>query len=768
MANHLVPRISAGRPQTTPARQHPKRRLLLATACSLAIHFGVTAIAALHMKEELPPTPVEETTAPPLPPPLPPQIRVEPPTLTEAEKAQLLERLKMEKQELIQKIAHDLHTGEPTMTISDFLIKSEVLDRNISALESGSADLVDENTMRREYNSILREVRRRVALFEGTGERLDILHYFSHTNLFQGYLKGSSGILDVLLNGTYNCATSTLFLASLEADLVNSENYGVVILDPPEDPSMGKMGHMLSWFEEGETLWQIENTDGGYPRRTPFQKGLRVPKEMIYAAYLINNGLSVDQLPQNLAQYYRLGVGIGGYPVAGVSTDLPDPPDSFMPNPYFIGSKTKIIKEARAIATMLAFFQGQESPASTSINLSLIRIPRDVDWCEIAENNTIGMGSRPLEISKIIERINAETSTIFSDDYFNLMGNMYLTATKAADFLPQMGDDNFTTCTRENEHRKFENLAERILAGENLQIGYDNFTAIAYPQKSRVLLLKLFQSPNTSQTVKEEALYWLSIIHSPEDFELFKAIFLNYQQPDQHVLRISSALGLSHMEGEKAREAANLLLSAYSTKKDNAIAWGLINLGYGKTALDYITGIPAAEQDAVWQKRALSNAIRRLHPTEPPSAEDLRRIKTLIENEADIVTRTNLIALLANLGNTEEALTYVERYILPLLSKKDLDDVHEAGTLVLSLGKINDPQIRSWLLSVLDIHPELAIEIGDVFVRQNFRSEKVVAELKKILDNIDTELSETADPGEIPGRRVYAALLLILMGEDVN
>ncbi|MFH1618174.1 MAG: hypothetical protein ABIB65_06360, partial [Candidatus Margulisiibacteriota bacterium] len=171
--------------------------------------------------------------------------------------------------------------------------------------------------------------------------RLEGLHYFMHYHLLRGYLKGEDNVVDLFDTGIYNCVSSILALSMLEYDLVKSDQYGVVLLDPGP---RSKSGHIRSWFFDGRRYWEIENTSGCPPRMRAFRKGLRVPKQIIIAAWLVRNGVGVDELPVELARYYKLGVDGSGFPVAGAKTDLPEPPEGFQPNPFYRKTEKEIKK----------------------------------------------------------------------------------------------------------------------------------------------------------------------------------------------------------------------------------------------------------------------------------------------------------------------------------------------------------------------------------------------------------------------------------------
>ncbi|MFH1347863.1 MAG: hypothetical protein ABIH22_04150 [Candidatus Margulisiibacteriota bacterium] len=665
--------------------------------------------------------------------------------LSEAERKLHLERFLAQKRAFVQQLLQDIHQDKRSISMSNFMIKSGVLDRNIQSMQSDAEKLIDENEVHGRYKIVLEKAKKHMDKSEKRKEKTDGLHYFSHRRMFRGYLKASSGILDVLMKGTYNCASSTEFITALEDDLIGSDGYGAIILDPPKDPSKGKSGHMLSWYKDKDNLWQIENTDGGKPRRVPFKKGLRVPKEIFIAAYLIRNGIKVSQLPKKLTRFYKRGVGKDGFPIAGESTDLPKPPDHFMPNPYYVPEIEDIIKEAKIIAAMLSLFGKHEEPEPGAMTLSILKIPDGVDWCEVAQKS-LG-GYKLLSASGRSDRLSGINRG--KPQGFLL----YATAITLAQFHLKVKNKKFESCTPEYEYEKFKNYVGELLTKHKNDIPIDNLSRfMSNTDRAKKLLRKLYETKSLDSEIRYRAFAWLSVISSPDDLGLFKEGLLG---DNDQVIKVFSTLALRKMNKEMVKEVADIFFAAFQKEKDPyvklAIMAGLAMLGYGMESLEYMDGNLTSANE----KRTLTNRIHKLHLAETPSENDFQYLKSLIEKEKDPITKANLIAILAANGKREEALDYAEKMISPLLLGKELQDRKEAEELVLSLGKISSPKIKEMLLSVFDIRPELVLEIGDVFARQNFHSEKIIEQLKKLMDNED----------ENSWRRTCAALLLILMNE---
>lgn len=762
-------------------RLGPRGRLMAAATLSLALHGGLLAaidfIQSFGKQPQLPSLPGKVELVKP--------ESVKP---AEVERILLLEKFKAEKKVFIQQLLQDLHQDK-RIPISDFAIKSEVLDQNIDTLKSGSLDIEDEKAIRYRYKAVLKRAKKWVRKFKKMRKMTEELHHFSHYQMFRGYLKGSSDIINILFNGIYNCTSSTKFQTALEDDIVRSENFGVIVLDPPKDPSKGKSGHMLSWFRDRNSLWQIENTNGGPPRIVPFEKGLRTPKEIFIAAYLINNGVDLSQLPHKIRRFYKRGVGQGGFPVAGVSSNLPKPPNFIIPNPYF-GEKnpkpiyrntrglykdmgesarkasktaTEIIEDAKINATALSLFQ-ESGMDPSHISLSLIEIPKGVNWCNIADEAIDSVDFM------WTGKVYGQSSSLITPYLFSIRELRYLTAIRMAKILSDSGDRRFESCVPELEYKKFEGDVKRIFSegegfddDENRNMSERLSRGLSNPEEARKELIKIIKKFGTSEpmSIGREALTLLAIISSPKDFDLFKGKLFEVEIPYGRLIPINnSSYALLNMNRE-AEDIAKIFLAALEYEKSSQYRGVLMTqlgkLGYGIEALKLMKkelskGLNVEYFNPHNYKRWITYNISKLHPT-MASNEDIQILRSMIGEEEDFSIKLNLIAILAEGGRVKEAVRYIKK-----LDFSKLDDYHDSSLIlkgaVLSLGRINSPEIRNILLAILNAYPKLATLVGEVFLQQGIRSKRVIKELKRILNNALIETS----------RRQYAALLLIQMG----
>ncbi len=364
--------------QLTKKRSESSMLIKLAVSFSILLHLGAATLVLYALKDSKNQRPPIESVAE--------KDRFMPPLPSPEDNAQViearrdkLEKLRAEKREFLHQLLLDLQSKTRSIPLSEFLIKKYVLERNIQSLESGKDELTDEKTVRDKYSKVLKEAREWSDNHEDIGQKLDALHYFTHFKIFRWYDPASNKFIDVLERGYYNCLSATAFLAALQEDILGSADYGIIILDPPK----GRMdSHMLSWFrDKNGNLWQMENTKAALPRRVPFRSGLRTTKEIFISAYLVGNGVKVNQLPHKIAMLYKRGIrhdfgpiifrpgkiGNDVFPIAGVSHSLPKPPDSKIPNLCFNlkeeeceEAKKLTIRDCTVAELMRGVFEGHD------------------------------------------------------------------------------------------------------------------------------------------------------------------------------------------------------------------------------------------------------------------------------------------------------------------------------------------------------------------------------------------------------------------------
>ena len=720
------------------------RRVILMLCCSALLHFGALAILNVFVPPPKQKTPVAATQA-------------KSKTSTKSK----LEQLQGEKKALIKKLTGELRTGQISISLDEFLLKSQILDQQIRVLkenpQASEAELQSATVFQQVFNNVAAQANGWVSSKKTERAKIANLHFFAHYKMFRAYLRDSTALTTVLSDGIFNCSSSTAFVTALQAKLVGAKDFGVVLLDPPKDPKKGKDGHMRSWYQDQHGLWQIENTDGGPPRIIPFTKGLRTPSNIFVAAYLVRNGVKVAALPDRLAKLYSLGVGKGGFPVAGVSTDLPKPPNELVPNPYF-GVKdpkklakqkkdtgdtkelfknvfvrtAEIIKFARVDVMMRAlYFQKLSSQAT----LTLFNVPREIDWCKIAAAKTdkplLGSGHQTYDVRL----------TGYSDPY------RYLTAVSAADILLAQGNNKYQHCTSKSEQAKYYSNIKGIMQ-DNLQ----NKVIIRLLNLRRIFS---FADMSHALDLTMQAKHTACLFHFlPLPPKYMPMVIAKLGKPST---RTESCVlyGLGNAVESEAEIAIKALYSATQNLNNDlsAIATSLARLGEGRQALDLSKRLVAANPEEYDQNKHLFAEITSLHKNGPASQADIKIIKDMVNKEKDSVAKAQLIAILSINGQTKVALQYTKTMIMPIFASVNLKNA-DAEEIVLALGRIESPQTKALLMQIFALKPELAPEIASIFVQQGFRDERIIQALKSIVYNGTLE----AD------RRKYAAVFLIEMG----
>ena len=754
----------------------PKSRLLLSLALSLGIHAGVAGvliriqkpaksekpIPALIAKQPSEPIDTKKTDIPlrKLAP-----LKIETSKTPPIDKEKLLEQLRTEKKHLIQRTLKSLRQGEHVF-LANFLLKADMLDENIKELKEGGSELIDENEIYKKYDRLLLRVKRQTDKFEKPEERIDEIHRLAHRIALRGYLKKSSSLLEVVREGTYNCSSSTAFIASIEDNLVDSKYYGITLLDPPKDPSIGKTGHVLSWHKEGKVLMQIENTDGGKPRRSPFTNGFRVPKSIFIAAYLVRNGVKPWQLPPHLSRVYFRGSDHEGFPIAGVSANKPDPPDDFIPNKYFVGDLEKAVKEAAIMMAAISISKKNTTDPG-GLSLSFTPYPPNIDWCAVANDFYDPMISGKPSADGKIERL-----AFLTPRYSNEMN--YFAAITAAYILTETGVPGFEKCIPEKEYKDFEAYANLLLEGKEKKYNNDKFKKwMANPQKAKDLLIKIYRSDTVGKDLRLHVFTILAIFF-PEDLEFFKNEFLH--NPDQAIKGFAT-FALRQMGKDKRDDAIKVMNEMLAKTNDPYIKYAIMvafaKLGYGIEAIKHFEHTSLSLKEKI----TLTARTHRLHPENSASPEEINKLNQLIESETNYTIKANLIASLAANGQAEMAIKHVKQKFLPLLIDKNLTElannkpsihnapIFDAQEIVLALGKIDSPEIIDLLFTVFGAHPELAPEIADGLMRQRVYSEQIIKALKAGLSEASDDLGILDHQGEQTWRRTYAALLVLLMEE---
>ena len=306
-------------------------------------------------------------------------------------KGEALSRLKQQKQKYLTELLSSLRKGVH-IKLSDFFIKSEVLDTNIRLAEKEEPG-IEEAGMQHRYQELVAKARKAAA---GKENPISALHDFVHEKVFAGYFWGSGKLTDVLTKGWYNCLSSSETFTALMEDALGETRHQTLVFDDHIASFM--FGRMI---ENTDHYWKSANKDYD-------GCGLVAPKEIFIAAYLVKNGIPKEELPPHLSQFYRVRVAkpgchtIGkklvadlpedsGFPNPGIKSGL-SVPSYFLPNPRYKSDLDEIVKLGRALlaAYRIAHLDDpldamQLQSDGKTLFVSPLNLPEDSDWGRLLE-----------------------------------------------------------------------------------------------------------------------------------------------------------------------------------------------------------------------------------------------------------------------------------------------------------------------------------------------------------------------------------------------
>jgi len=302
-----------------------------------------------------------------------------------------LDKLLREREEYVSEIHSALMRGEE-VKLSDFLIKSAVLDRNIEMAEKGEFGPTEEQ-IRQKYDDLVAKVKEEAELYS---DKPATIHYFLHTKVLRGYFYASDNIIDILDRGWYNCLSSTQIYSALLEDIAGIKNYKIMLYDDH-----------LATFLKGR---KIENVEHLWKKTNKRYNGCGFPvhRDAFIAAYLVKNGIEPEELPADISRIYSIKKRWKGCPKKGkkivenivAESGFPDPgvksgisvPSYFMENPYYLANTEDIISLAKGLYAAYKFAHLHDEEEFVEVNvdgnkmlINAIIIPEKVDWGELLE-----------------------------------------------------------------------------------------------------------------------------------------------------------------------------------------------------------------------------------------------------------------------------------------------------------------------------------------------------------------------------------------------
>jgi len=356
------------------------KRFALPLVLSTALHIGA-GVGIGKIIEYLKPPPVAEKV-------LHENIQKPP----EMKKKPDLEKLKGERHQYVSELHESLMKGEE-IKLSDFLIKSGTLDRDIELAEKGEFG-ISEEARKAVYRKIVADANDAVYYEE---DKISALHQFVHTEVAKGYFYASGDITNVLDRGWYNCLSSTQLYSALLEDSLGIKDYQILLFDD----------HVATSYKGRK----IENVEHEWEKTNKRYNGCGLPvhKDAFIAAYLVRNGVQPEELPPYLSEIYlaekknwkgcpKKGKKIvanllndSGFPMPGVKSGL-SVPSYFMPNPHYKTTTEDIVKMAKGIyaANRYTHRHDEKEFVEVDVNgnkmmINPILIPEETDWGDLLE-----------------------------------------------------------------------------------------------------------------------------------------------------------------------------------------------------------------------------------------------------------------------------------------------------------------------------------------------------------------------------------------------
>ncbi len=342
--------------------QTPKRtlrgpmRLLVPLAISATLHAG--AISGPNMYkwfQNLGKTPVAQTA------PLQEDI-----LRTQRPKGQ--NPFLAERESYVSELLSLLKTGKE-ISISEFFLKSELLDKNIRAFDAGDTPY-SEGYYKGQYQMLVSRAKEHL---KGKKFKLKHLHIFFHTEFTRGYAPKQGNILDMLDSNWGNCNASTQLFSALIEDVLGIKDQKFLLYTNHIASILGKR--------------KIENTSHKWEASYQLYDGCgaKLSKESMVAAYLLANGVQVPELPPDLQEPYlktwkwpdrcRVKPEINSGLVNGAKKKYPPVnlpgsgviPTEPIPNPDYVVKQTElspkeVVAYAKIARAAYFFYLGESTP----------------------------------------------------------------------------------------------------------------------------------------------------------------------------------------------------------------------------------------------------------------------------------------------------------------------------------------------------------------------------------------------------------------------
>ena len=310
--------------------------------------------------------------------------------------------LEIERKEHIRKTLADLKAGKH-IKLSEFILKGEVLEMNIERAREGN-ELIHIEDIKREYEVFTKRARNFV---EGREDPVKALHEFFHTEVLREYDYPNWSMIGAFTKGEYHCISAGLLFASV------GEDFGI------ECKPVIIQGHLMcnvNGFDIDNTVHRWE--DAKKPRG---KCGALGPRDLFIAAYLVGNGVAIEELPKHLQQKYQREVlpECVGESEEGVVLDSKEKfkfpvrineyvsgrqgtPPFYNPD-YKKDNPESIVRMGRGLLAAYGLSHiGEQNTESGRYGVNVIDIPANVNWGRLME---LGFGYSSALLMKYPERM---------------------------------------------------------------------------------------------------------------------------------------------------------------------------------------------------------------------------------------------------------------------------------------------------------------------------------------------------------------------------
>ncbi|MBW2964852.1 hypothetical protein KY363_05330, partial [Candidatus Woesearchaeota archaeon] len=216
-----------------------------------------------------------------------------------------LEQLLEQRKRFNEKLYKHVRTGELVgMSYHEMAVQRDVLAHNIDAMRRGFPFLLDSSQLIGRFEQFAESISPDVHSAKGLADKVDEIQFqLFERGMFLGYQGKEARTSSILERGMYNCDSSTEF-AIMAARYLGIDQQKLLVYEDhlasvvPDDRIRGRM-------------WKVEHTatHGFRQDYARAKQGMIAPVSLFAIGYLLKQGYSLSQFPENIQQYYREKLG---------------------------------------------------------------------------------------------------------------------------------------------------------------------------------------------------------------------------------------------------------------------------------------------------------------------------------------------------------------------------------------------------------------------------------------------------------------------------